>query len=247
MRCEFCGTEVARRGSRGPAPRYCSRACTSSAGRRRRGEVIENGSVCVCGKSLAGRQSNAKVCSRRCRAWADRNPGVPHPSSAERRCQRCDVGISDRDIRSQYCSSFCRSSAYEGRFVPTERACAHCGQSFTAHRRLARFCGLQCRRTADFLRNYEAYVIRAKIRRATLRGVRTEQFSHLDVFERDGWICYLCKTPVNRAAIWPDSTGPSLDHVIPLVAGGEHSMANTRCTHLGCNLSKGSSSVEVAS
>jgi 5-methylcytosine-specific restriction endonuclease McrA len=30
----------------------------------------------------------------------------------------------------------------------------------------------------------------------------------------------------------------SLDHVIPISAGGEHSKANTQLAHLGCNAKK---------
>jgi 5-methylcytosine-specific restriction endonuclease McrA len=31
----------------------------------------------------------------------------------------------------------------------------------------------------------------------------------------------------------------SVDHIIPLVLGGEHSMANVQAAHLVCNLRKG--------
>ena len=60
-----------------------------------------------------------------------------------------------------------------------------------------------------------------------------------DVFERDGWICYLCGGRVNRDAsvFHPDS--PTVDHVTPLSRGGQHVMVNVRCAHLRCNSSKG--------
>lgn len=80
---------------------------------------------------------------------------------------------------------------------------------------------------------------RAQRRRARLRAVKVEIFAHAEVFERDGWVCQLCGEPVDRSAIFPDCRAPSLDHIVPLSLGGEHSRANTQCAHLGCNIRKG--------
>lgn len=52
------------------------------------------------------------------------------------------------------------------------------------------------------------------------------------VYERDHGICYLCLQQV-------DKNDFHVDHVIPLVLGGEHSYANVRVTHPRCNYLKG--------
>lgn len=80
---------------------------------------------------------------------------------------------------------------------------------------------------------------RDTIRRARKAGATVERFDNCEVFERDGWICLICLLPTDRTAVWPDPNMPSLDHVVPLSLGGEHSRANTRCTHLGCNVKRG--------
>lgn len=45
--------------------------------------------------------------------------------------------------------------------------------------------------------------------------------------------------PVDPGVAWPDLMCASLDHIIPLVAHGEHSTANTQLAHWICNVRKG--------
>lgn len=84
----------------------------------------------------------------------------------------------------------------------------------------------------------EARANAALKRKALKLGATTEDFTRLEVFERDGWTCGLCGEPVDRELKWPDPMSPSLDHVIPLIKGGDHSRANTQCSHLTCNVRK---------
>jgi 5-methylcytosine-specific restriction endonuclease McrA len=76
-------------------------------------------------------------------------------------------------------------------------------------------------------------------RRARLRAVLVERFRHQEIFERDGWRCQICMRKVRRNAPGFHPLSPSLDHVIPLVDGGPHTRANTRCAHLRCNTARG--------
>ena len=66
-----------------------------------------------------------------------------------------------------------------------------------------------------------------------------ERFDPLEVYEREGWVCGLCVKPVDRGLSWPDPMSPSLDHVVPLSANGEHSRANTQLAHWICYVRKG--------
>ncbi|MFD3525121.1 HNH endonuclease [Streptomyces sp. NPDC058653] len=59
------------------------------------------------------------------------------------------------------------------------------------------------------------------------------------MYERDSWICQICKTAVERERSWPDMWGATLDHRIPLTAGGEHTLLNVQLTHWIFNLHKG--------
>lgn len=58
------------------------------------------------------------------------------------------------------------------------------------------------------------------------------------VRERDGDRCGICGGKIGRRP-WPDPLSPSIDHMVPLSAGGAHSLANVQLAHLRCNVSKG--------
>jgi hypothetical protein len=76
-------------------------------------------------------------------------------------------------------------------------------------------------------------------RRARKRGATVERVDALNVFERDNWMCGICDEPVDPILRHPDRMSVSLDHVVPLSLGGEHSYANTRCSHWICNVRRG--------
>ena len=69
------------------------------------------------------------------------------------------------------------------------------------------------------------------LRRAQKKASVTETIASLTVYERDKWKCGVCKKPVK-----PEEA--SLDHIIPLAKGGEHSYRNVQLAHLKCNISK---------
>jgi HNH endonuclease len=63
----------------------------------------------------------------------------------------------------------------------------------------------------------------------------TKQFQ---VYERDNWICCLCRLPVEWDTTMARS--PSVDHVIPRSRGGSNEIENLRLAHHQCNTLKGS-------
>lgn len=80
---------------------------------------------------------------------------------------------------------------------------------------------------------------RSKWRRAQTRGAKVvESFDSHEVFERDGWKCHLCRKRINPKLKNPHPKSASLDHIIPLTVGGEHSLANSATAHLDCNMAK---------
>lgn len=86
--------------------------------------------------------------------------------------------------------------------------------------------------------NTEKYAEWARERRARVRGVTVESFTAAEIFERDEWTCGICGDAVDRTLLHPDPGSPSLDHVVPLSRGGEHSRANVQLAHHGCNSGK---------
>ena len=70
-------------------------------------------------------------------------------------------------------------------------------------------------------------------REARLRGaVQIERFTKTEIYERDRWICGICRCPVLRGE-------ESIDHVVPVSRGGQHTRDNVRLAHRLCNNRRG--------
>lgn len=130
------------------------------------------------------------------------------------------------------------------------KPCRYCGDLMLNPYRIQ--CGKpECKRKfnaermREWNRNYKAktgtwYVRKWDHRRRMLLRVATlETFHPSEVFERDRWICQICKRPVDATIKWPDPMSPSLDHIVPISEGGEHTRANCRLAHLRCNTARG--------
>lgn len=89
--------------------------------------------------------------------------------------------------------------------------------------------------------NKERWDLKQAIRAERKRGVPSEPYTREAIFERDGYECQICRQPVDRDLRYPDRQSATLDHEVPLVAGGADTPANVRTAHLICNLRKGKS------
>lgn len=68
---------------------------------------------------------------------------------------------------------------------------------------------------------------------------RGDLIKHLDIFERDEWICHICNTLIDRTLRGDAWMRATLDHVIPLSKGGTHTYDNVAAAHWKCNMDKG--------
>ena len=72
-----------------------------------------------------------------------------------------------------------------------------------------------------------------KRRKARIRGASTiEKFKASEIYKRDNWICGICQHPI----VIGDE---SIDHVIPVSKGGQHTRKNVRAAHYVCNRNRG--------
>ncbi len=75
--------------------------------------------------------------------------------------------------------------------------------------------------------------------RATLSAATVEDVDRRVVFARDGYLCMLCGDPLDMDAEFPDPNYPTIDHILALSVGGDHSYANVQAAHFRCNTAKG--------
>ena len=71
------------------------------------------------------------------------------------------------------------------------------------------------------------------------RAMFVEDVDRMTLMERDSWTCKLCGLPIDSGLKFPHPLSQSIDHVMPVSKGGEHSYANTQAAHLNCNIRKG--------
>jgi 5-methylcytosine-specific restriction endonuclease McrA len=114
------------------------------------------------------------------------------------------------------------------RFLPVYFPyCKGCGALFAARLEDQEFCCRQCgKMPKDYSRKLRLMASRVS---PTLR--------RREVFERDQWLCHICDEPIDPEADYSLDRA-SLDHVIPIAAGGTHTMDNVRASHLRCNIQK---------
>jgi 5-methylcytosine-specific restriction endonuclease McrA len=69
-------------------------------------------------------------------------------------------------------------------------------------------------------------------KRARKAAAFKERVDALVLYARDGGVCGICGLAV-------EMKDKSVDHIIPLALGGEHSYANCQIAHFRCNAAKG--------
>lgn len=72
----------------------------------------------------------------------------------------------------------------------------------------------------------------ARRRARIMRAPVIERIDRLEVAERDNWTCHICGQVIKRSEL-------SMDHLVPLSLGGEHSMRNIAAAHRRCNSRRG--------
>ena len=122
--------------------------------------------------------------------------------------------------------------------------CAVCGKPTTRKR----CCSDECSRTY-------ANRIHDQNRRARIRDALVDKdIQPAELYRRDNGICYLCGGKCDFSDCMTTEDGyfivgdlyPTVDHVIPLAAGGKHSWENVRLAHKRCNTLKSDSLIAPA-
>lgn len=225
-RCSCCGEQFEWErpsGQKGAARTRCER-CHGGGGKCHRPiEPVLARRCAYCGTRFTPRRARtARFCGSRCAGDWRRHGGPKQPFATCRECG--DVFVLDRADR-ELCSSTCRNRRQKK---------ARGRAAINAEQRARRARTPTRRVWTDAAR--DAYHRRRARRRAASTGrpvLRTE------IAERDGWVCHLCELEVDPSLAWPHPRSTSLDHVVPLAAGGIHDPENVRLAHLACNTAKG--------
>ena len=124
----------------------------------------------------------------------------------------------------------------ETRAAARVHACPVCGTITTR----PKYCSDECCHKAN---NKTKEIKRRERIQAVLKDA---DITVLGLFKRDRGVCYLCggqcdleDYTVRDGVFIAGDWYPSVDHMVPLIAGGEHSWDNVRLAHRRCNSIKG--------
>lgn len=117
--------------------------------------------------------------------------------------------------------------------------CKECGAPFIQDRATRNYCSDDCMRRC-YNRKHDKRVKRAKVIDMTITLEK--------VYKRDNGICWLCGEPcdyndyeIRDGNFIVHEKYPSIDHVVPLAKGGNHTFSNVRLAHHYCNTLKSDS------
>lgn len=155
----------------------------------------------------------------------------------------CTIDECDKPHRARgLCSTHYNDTHQPHRHASTGAPCTICGATVARPKRSDRrpVCSPACRLLLWAMpggKHYDWATDAA--RRARHAGaVVVETFTREEVFERDSWTCQVCGLHLSIDTDPFDPTAPTVDHVVPLSQGGEHSRANVQAACLHCNSSK---------
>jgi len=172
-------------------------------------------------------KASARFCTAACAGIQQSKWNRIHWPASRIWIASCSCGLA-RVFRTQKRTWTCGSCAEVG---PPPRRCTECGTTYRSPQPAQRYCSPQCSR--------RRHGHDAKARRRAQSRSGGEPAARMRIYERDGWRCQICGRKVKRNATVPDPRAPTLDHIIPLAAGGTHEPANVQCACFICNARKG--------
>lgn len=175
--------------------------------------------------------------------------------ASERVCQPCRRSNPEHLARMAERRAAREHSKYAVQKAALIRACAWCRDEFEPSGPEVMCCSWSCaqyRRNAEgrgrrgFKSDEERRTARLerwqgknRRRRALKRGAKSEPYTLEEIAARDEFRCGICSDPVGMDLRRPDRGSPTIDHVQPIVLGGDDTKANVQLAHFGCNSRKG--------
>lgn len=235
--CRRCGKSFKRRYAGNDANLYCCKKCFFEARNAGEHEWDKTNQIKANWHKRGPYSSAPSVMAMRhiAKCWKrifkchNLLPKMMAFAASQAKCEVCGSPCDDR--ASRFCSYKCNKE-WRG-----DRQC-RCGA--IVHGRAAfgppPACK-ECRRKARREWRRISNSTRKRVRRGG--GYFNPAVTALKVFERDNWICYICKAECEKIYDPMNPLSATVDHVYPVVAGGDHDWHNVRTACSACNAKKG--------
>jgi len=247
--CLICNKLVIQQKRTGAPLLYCSDECRNEARRRSilkyaaKKRLREERLCAICGVLFIAEGqgvSGQRYCSDKCarRAENNRRNKLRDDMRPMITCPQCGKTFKRRGGKT-YCTYECYIESKRQKEQISK--CPICGQEFTQRGNKRKYCSHSCSTKAQS----EVYRRNTATRRAQCAtNGRVKKIDPKSIFERDGWRCQICGKKVDKRLYHIKGTkryanAPSLDHIIPISKGGDHTRANVQCACYLCNCKKG--------
>lgn len=171
-----------------------------------------------CGADVSHLSRRFRYCSNACRRWVANGHTDRRPTGI--RCVQCGASVSGRMATARYCSKICKSRAVEARRVRDDA-----GRYQQERARRIEYA------TAYAKRNPHVGQAAKRRRRAQAANAGVFAFSSGDWLRLQRRLDFRCVYCGERRPL-------SMDHVVPLIRGGRHSIGNIVPACMPCNASK---------
>lgn len=238
-KCAACGVEFDLPCPSGKPPKFCSDECRTRA----RDDARPDRLCVVCGAPF-------KAKGRRTRCDEHFVGGHKRAVRVVVNCPWCfhDFEATEKvAARNPCCSAGCTKARsknwerYKAANLCYRPLCIECGDPTLKAPGKSKWCkSCMARRSMHYATDSGRDAKRLANRRRRESTQSGETFSVHDLIERDGDCCYICGERV-RFDVDPQAglLYPTIDHRVPLAAGGEHTMANAALACRRCNCVKG--------
>lgn len=232
--CVVCGKEFIPK-------RYDSKVCSKECLKHfssKKYPIKDKISKClICGKEFIKVKSNQKTCCREC---GDKFRLNNYKIKAENKesfkkerklyikyCKYCGNEFNTFYNHQLFCCSNCYELFNKKPKKQYNNKCLWCGKNFISNRK-SNFCCKSCYRSSyqKGVLHHRPYKINNSSQNRIYRNI---------IGERDNWICNICGEKIDKNLKYPNPMSASLDHIIPLSKGGQHSYDNVHIAHLYCN------------
>ena len=237
--CLYCDKEFIPRKD---TQKFCSNVCNS----RYYGELNKKYKICpICGKQFWSGSSKRVYCSDECKEKTYK----PKKVKIIYYCHICGAEIKGQskfycceDCKKEYARRKAREYSIK-EYQPKIFICKVCGTKVVTvyGDKRRNICSEDCEKTLKLskkhqsIRHKQRNKERKHAREKLIKKIKKDNVTYEKLYERDKGICKICGMPISNNRKINNNWDGTVDHIVPLSCGGEHSNSNCQITHRICN------------
>jgi len=228
--CLNCGKELENKVMQS---KFCNKICRCDYLKKKRASKRVKRICQYCGNLFETNQPKAKYCSDKCQ----RKQHAKQYAGVHRR------QLKERKYNTSMVSNYCICKNCKRHYIPIKKdyntfCSRECSYTYKKERR-CKYCKIFKANKDDtyYCKNCAKKMARHR-RRAIERNVKAEHVLFANILKRDRGKCQICGIRVHKRFNIQDLKSATIDHIIALSNGGQHTYDNVQLACWGCNSKK---------